>query len=117
MGHSNMSVKTVDDAVDYVIEKLGEYTVSTIRVALAVVSSPEEVMSDLRQAVGHQIKRDLGLDDPASADLRQDIWNAMPESDRRIYFDWWDGKHHGRTMHADDASAAVIKALIRRLTN
>lgn len=112
-------IKTMDEAVSWVIEHGGPARVQYIMKALAKGDSPDDIAGRAHHGLGQYIRNELHLWADTSADLRQDIWNHLSPIEAAKYEKWWSGKgdFKGRTVHADDASNTILVAVITKVAS
>lgn len=107
-----MKVNTLKELVDTLYSNLTTEDKEYIR-----NHTKQEIHGVTHHFYGRGIRNEFGLWHDESADLREDIWNSLSEEKKQFYHDWWHGDYQGRTMHADDASAEILDALIARVTS
>ena len=105
--------KTMDEAIAYVIRDVGEQIIKERSRGITA----ESLGGQMHHSYGRHLRNTLGLWSDDSADLKESIWDSLPEEKQKHYREWWRGKgdHEGRTMHADDASSEIIEAALRRI--
>lgn len=109
--------RTLDEAVQWVIDMTSEIDKESIRERLAAGEKAGDVAGLVHHGFGTFVRNQLELWDPSSAGLRQSVWDSLPPERQAFYEEWWRGKgdHKGETMHADDASQVILEEAVRKI--
>lgn len=102
--------KNIEEVITNIMDQTDE---DSMREIVKKCKDADDFGAKVHHTFGRQMRNELNLWHPESADLKEDIWNHMSPEKQKFYADWWKGKgdHQGRTMHADDASGELMNVL------